>query len=169
VISITDGQIFLEAELFYSGVRPAINVGISVSRVGGNAQTKMMKQVAGSLKLDLAQFRELAAFTQFGSDLDEGTRKQLNRGEKMVELLKQGQYVPMPAAKQVMMIWTGARGHLDDLPTSALLKFEKEFFEFCDKSYPEIEPNLTKEKIISEATEAKLKDAVTKFKAQFKA
>ncbi len=169
VISITDGQIFLEAELFYSGVRPAINVGISVSRVGGNAQTKMMKQVAGSLKLDLAQFRELAAFTQFGSDLDEATRKQLNRGEKMVELLKQGQYVPMATAKQVMMIWAGARGHLDDLATSAVLKFEKEFFEFCDKSYPEIEPNLSKEKIISEATEGKLKDAVIKFKAQFKA
>jgi F-type H+-transporting ATPase subunit alpha len=169
VISITDGQIFLEAELFYSGVRPAINVGISVSRVGGNAQTKMMKQVAGSLKLDLAQFRELAAFTQFGSDLDEGTRKQLNRGEKMVELLKQGQYVPMHAAKQVMIIWAGARGYLDDLSTSAILKFESEFFAFCDKSYPDIEPTLTKEKIISEATEAKLKDAVTKFKAQFKA
>ncbi len=169
VISITDGQIFLEAELFYSGVRPAINVGISVSRVGGNAQTKMMKQVAGSLKLDLAQFRELAAFTQFGSDLDEGTRKQLNRGEKMVELLKQGQYVPMHAAKQVMIIWAGARGYLDDLSTSAILKFEEEFFAFCDKSYPDIEPTLTKEKIISEATEAKLKDAVTKFKAQFKA
>ncbi len=169
VISITDGQIFLEAELFYSGVRPAINVGISVSRVGGNAQTKMMKQVAGSLKLDLAQFRELAAFTQFGSDLDEGTRKQLNRGEKMVELLKQGQYVPMHAAKQVMIIWAGARGYLDDLSTAAILKFESEFFAFCDKSYPDIEPTLTKEKIISEATEAKLKDAVTKFKAQFKA
>ncbi len=169
VISITDGQIFLEAELFYSGVRPAINVGISVSRVGGNAQTKMMKQVAGSLKLDLAQFRELAAFTQFGSDLDEGTRKQLNRGEKMVELLKQGQYVPMHAAKQVIIIWAGARGYLDDLSTAAILKFEEEFFAFCDKSYPDIEPTLTKEKIISEATEAKLKDAVTKFKAQFKA
>ncbi len=169
VISITDGQIFLEAELFYSGIRPAINVGISVSRVGGNAQTKMMKQVAGSLKLDLAQYRELVAFTQFGSDLDEATRKQLSRGERMVELLKQLQYVPMPASKQVMIIWVGTRGMLDDIPTSAIGKFEKEFFAFCEKNYPEIEPTLAKEKIISDTTEAKLKDAVTKFKAQFKA
>jgi len=169
VISITDGQIFLESELFYSGVRPAINVGISVSRVGGNAQTKMMKQVAGSLKLDLAQYRELAGFTQFGSDLDEATRKQLNRGEKMVELLKQLQYVPMPVARQVMIIWVGTRGQLDDVPKAAIAKFEKEFIEFCDKSYPDIEQTLAKEKIISDATEAKLKDAVTRFKAQFKA
>lgn len=169
VISITDGQIFLESELFYSGIRPAINVGISVSRVGGNAQTKMMKQVAGSLKLDLAQFRELVAFTQFGSDLDESTRKQLNRGEKMVELLKQLQYVPMLVSKQVIIIWVGTRGMLDDIPTAAIGKFEKEFFAFCEKNYPEIEPTLAKEKIISETTEAKLKDAATKFKAQFKA
>jgi F-type H+-transporting ATPase subunit alpha len=169
VISITDGQIFLESELFYSGVRPAINVGISVSRVGGNAQTKMMKQVAGSLKLDLAQYRELAGFTQFGSDLDEGTRKQLNRGEKMVELLKQLQYVPMPTAKQVMIIWVGTRGQLDDIPKGAIARFEKEFHEFCNKSYPEIEHTLASEKTISDSTEAKLKDAVAKFKAQFKA
>jgi F-type H+-transporting ATPase subunit alpha len=169
VISITDGQIFLESELFFSGIRPAINVGISVSRVGGNAQTKMMKQVAGSLKLDLAQYRDLAGFTQFGSDLDEATRKQLNRGEKMVELLKQGQYVPIPVAKQVIIIWAGSRGHLDDVPTASIGKFEKEFWAFCEKSYPEIEPTLDKEKIISEATQAKLKDAVEKFKAQFKA
>lgn len=169
VISITDGQIFLEAELFFSGIRPAINVGISVSRVGGNAQTKMMKQVAGSLKLDLAQYRDLAAFTQFGSDLDEGTRKQLNRGEKMVELLKQGQYVPLPVAKQVMIIWVAARGYFDDIPTPAMIKFEREFFAFCDKAYPDIEPTLDKEKAISPAMEAKLKDATEKFKAQFKA
>ncbi len=169
VISITDGQIFLEAELFFSGIRPAINVGISVSRVGGNAQTKMMKQVAGSLKLDLAQYRDLAAFTQFGSDLDEGTRKQLNRGEKMVELLKQGQYVPLPVAKQVMIIWVGARGYFDDVPTAAMPKFEREFLAYCEKSYPDIEPTLDKEKAISAATEAKLKDATEKFKAQFKA
>ncbi len=169
VISITDGQIFLESELFYSGVRPAINVGISVSRVGGNAQTKMMKQVAGSLKLDLAQYRELAGFTQFGSDLDEATRKQLNRGEKMVELLKQLQYVPMPVARQVMIIWVGTRGLLDDVPKWAIAKFEKEYDEFCDKHYPDIEQTLAKEKIISDATEAKLKDATAKFKAQFKA
>nr|AOR51138.1 ATP synthase subunit alpha [uncultured bacterium pAW1] len=169
VISITDGQIFLEAELFYAGIRPAINVGISVSRVGGNAQTKMMKQVAGTLKLDLAQYRELAGFTQFGSDLDEGTRRQLNRGEKMVELLKQLQYVPMPAARQVMIIWVGTRGHLDSLPNSAVGKFEKEFIAFIDKNYPEIEPTLVKEKVISPAVEEKLKEAVTKFKASFTA
>ncbi|RME31815.1 MAG: F0F1 ATP synthase subunit alpha [Candidatus Zixiibacteriota bacterium] len=169
VISITDGQIFLESELFFAGVRPAINVGISVSRVGGNAQTKMMKQVAGSLKLDLAQFRELAAFTQFGSDLDEATRKQLNRGEKMVELLKQGQYVPMPAARQVMIIWVGTKGYLDDLPTSAIGKFEKEFLAYCEKNYPDIEHTLAKELKISDEIEATLKKATEAFKAEFKA
>jgi F-type H+-transporting ATPase subunit alpha len=169
VISITDGQIFLEAELFYSGIRPAINVGISVSRVGGNAQTKMMKQVAGSLKLDLAQYRELAGFTQFGSDLDEATRKQLNRGEKMVELLKQNQYVPISVARQVMIIWVGTRGHLDDVPKSAIGRFEEEFVAFCEKNYPEIEHTLAKDKVIADTTEAKLKEAVAKFKAQFKA
>jgi len=169
VISITDGQIFLESELFFAGVRPAINVGISVSRVGGNAQTKMMKQIAGSLKLDLAQFRELAAFTQFGSDLDEATRKQLNRGEKMVELLKQGQYVPMPAARQVMIIWVGTKGYLDDLPTSAIGKFEKEFIAYCEKNYPDIEHTLSKELKISDEIEATLEKATAAFKAEFKA
>jgi F-type H+-transporting ATPase subunit alpha len=169
VISITDGQIFLEGELFFAGVRPAINVGISVSRVGGNAQVKMMRQVAGKLKLDLAQYRELAAFTMFASDLDEGTRKQLNRGEKMVELLKQGQYAPMPVARQCMIIWCGTNGHLDDVPTGDVLRFESEFFKFCEEKYPDIEQTLAKEKIITEASEAKLKDAVKKFKEQFKA
>ncbi|MFZ5981653.1 MAG: F0F1 ATP synthase subunit alpha [Candidatus Zixiibacteriota bacterium] len=168
VISITDGQIFLESELFFAGVRPAINVGISVSRVGGNAQVKMMRQVAGSLKLDLAQYRELAAFTQFGSDLDEATLKQLNRGARMVELLKQNQYVPMDVAKQVMIIWCGTRGHLDDIPTEALLKFEKEFIAFCDKKYPDIEHTLAKDKIISDDMNGKLLAAVKEFKAQFK-
>jgi F-type H+-transporting ATPase subunit alpha len=168
VISITDGQIFLESELFFGGIRPAINVGISVSRVGGKAQTKMMRQVAGSLKLDLAQFRELEAFTQFGSDLDEATLKQLNRGQKMVELLKQGQYVPMPIERQVMIIWVGVNGHLDDIPTEAIARFEKEFLDFCEKKYPDIEHNLRQEKVISEETEAKLKVATQEFKAQFK-
>jgi F-type H+-transporting ATPase subunit alpha len=168
VISITDGQIFLEGELFYAGVRPAINVGISVSRVGGNAQVRMMRQVAGSLKLDLAQYRELAAFTQFGSDLDEATLKQLNRGEKMVELLKQDQYVPMPVARQVMIIWVGTKGYLDDIPVAAVSKFETEFFAFCDEKYPEIEHTLAKEKIISDQMNDKIKDAVEKFKEQFK-
>jgi F-type H+-transporting ATPase subunit alpha len=169
VISITDGQIFLESELFFAGIRPAINVGISVSRVGGHAQTKMMKQVAGSLKLDLAQYRELAAFTMFSSDLDESTRRQLNRGEKMVELLKQGQYVPMPAARQVMIIWVGTHGYLDDVPNEAVGKFEKEFLSFCEKAYPDIEHTLEMEKKISETMDAKLKEATEKFKAQFKA
>ncbi len=169
VISITDGQIFLESELFFAGIRPAINVGISVSRVGGNAQVKMMRQVAGSLKLDLAQYRELAAFTQFGSDLDEATQKQLNRGQKMVELLKQGQYVPMPVARQVIMVWAGTKGFLYDIPNDAIARFEEEFFVFCEKEYPDIELTLAKEKIISEEMDAKLKEAIEKFKAGFKA
>ncbi|MFQ6008261.1 MAG: F0F1 ATP synthase subunit alpha [Candidatus Zixiibacteriota bacterium] len=168
VISITDGQIFLESELFFAGVRPAINVGISVSRVGGKAQTRMMRQVAGSLKLDLAQYRELEAFTQFGSDLDEATLKQLNRGQKMVELLKQGQYTPMPIERQVMIIWVGVNGHLDDIPTDAIAKFEQKFIAFCEKKYPDIEHNLRQEKKISENTEAKLKAATEEFKGQFK-
>jgi F-type H+-transporting ATPase subunit alpha len=168
VISITDGQIFLESDLFFAGVRPAINVGISVSRVGGNAQTKMMKQVAGSLKLDLAQFRELEAFTQFGSDLDEATLRQLNRGRKMVELLKQGQYVPMSVEHQVMIIWCGARGHLDDLPVDDVQRFEEEFLAFCDKDYPDIAHSLEKEKKISDETEKALEQAVEAFKKSFK-
>ncbi|MBD3401640.1 F0F1 ATP synthase subunit alpha [candidate division GN15 bacterium] len=168
VISITDGQIFLEGELFYAGVRPAINVGISVSRVGGNAQTKMMKQVAGSLKLDLAQYRELAAFTQFGSDLDEATKRQLNRGEKMVELLKQGQYEPIPVARQVMIIWAGSKGYFDDVPTHLIGRFETEFFAFCDEKFPDIQHTLDSEKKISEESDKKLRSAVEQFKAQFK-
>ena len=168
VISITDGQIFLEGELFFAGVRPAINVGISVSRVGGNAQTKMMKQVAGSLKLDLAQFRELEAFTQFGSDLDEATQKQLNRGQSMVALLKQGQYVPMKVSRQVMIVWAGTKGFLDDIPGSEIGRFEEEFLAFCEKEYPDIEHNLSKEMKISDEMEKKLESAVVKFKSQFK-
>ena len=169
VISITDGQIFLESELFFAGVRPAINVGVSVSRVGGNAQTKMMKKIAGSLKLDLAQYRELAAFTQFGSDLDEGTQKQLNRGEKMVELLKQGQYVPMPVAEQVIVIWAGTQGFMDDVPTPSIAKFSHEFIGYCEKNYPDIKHNLEKELQISDSTKAELEKAVKAFKEQFKA
>ncbi|MEE8404379.1 MAG: F0F1 ATP synthase subunit alpha [candidate division Zixibacteria bacterium] len=168
VISITDGQIFLEGELFFAGIRPAINVGISVSRVGGNAQTKMMKQVAGSLKLDLAQFRELEAFTQFGSDLDEATQKQLNRGKSMVALLKQGQYVPMKVSRQVMIVWAGTKGHLDDIPSLEIGRFEEEFLAFCEKEYPDIEHNLSKEMKISDEIEKKLESAVVKFKSQFK-
>jgi len=168
VISITDGQIFLESDLFYSGVRPAINVGISVSRVGGNAQTKAMKKVAGSLRLDLAQYRELAAFAQFGSDLDASTQRQLTRGAKMVEILKQGQYTPYKLAHQVMIIWCGVNGKLDDIPTAKLAEFEKGFFEFCKEKYPDIEVSLAKEKVISDAVNDKLTQAVEEFKAKFK-
>jgi F-type H+/Na+-transporting ATPase subunit alpha len=169
VISITDGQIFLESDLFYSGVRPAINVGISVSRVGGNAQTKAMKKVAGRLRLDLAQYRELAAFAQFGSDLDKATQAQLTRGEKMVEVLKQGQYVPMSLSRQVMIIWVGGNGYLDDVPTGAIDRFETEFFEFVRQGYPDLERSIETDRDLSEATGQKLKQATTEFKAQFKA
>ena len=168
VISITDGQIFLEGELFFAGVRPAINVGISVSRVGGNAQTKMMKQVAGRLKLDLAQYRELAAFTQFGSDLDQATLRQLRRGERMVELLKQGLHEPLKVEQQVMIIWCGSNGHLDDIPIEDLKRFEADFLKFCGEKYPDIQHNLEKEKKITDGIEGELKKAVEAFKAQFK-
>jgi F-type H+/Na+-transporting ATPase subunit alpha len=167
VISITDGQIFLESDLFFSGIRPAINVGISVSRVGGNAQTKAMKKVAGSLRLDLAQYRELAAFAQFGSDLDEATLKQLTRGEKMVEVLKQGQYVPLTLAHQVIIIWAGVNGHLDDVPTGQIDAFEKGLIEYCTSKFPDIEFSISKEKDISNDTAGKLRDAVTQFKKEF--
>jgi len=168
VISITDGQIYLEADLFYSGVRPAINVGLSVSRVGGNAQTKAMKQVAGRLRLNLAQYRELAAFAQFGSELDKATQAQLTRGERMVELLKQEQYVPMPLAHQVAGIFAGVNGYLDDVPVARVKAFEKEFLAFLDKSYPDIPHDLQQKKLIEPALEQKLKTALDKFKQQFK-
>ena len=167
VISITDGQIFLQNDLFYSGIRPAIDVGISVSRVGSNAQTKMMKQVAGRLRLDLAQYRELADFARFGSDLDKATVAQLTRGEKMVEVLKQDEYVPMPVEKQVMIIFAATRGYLDDIPTGALKRFEKEFHEFIDAEYPDVARELAQEKKISDQMEQELSRAVDQFKARF--
>ncbi|RKX28568.1 MAG: F0F1 ATP synthase subunit alpha [Candidatus Zixiibacteriota bacterium] len=169
VISITDGQIFLETDLFFSGVRPAINVGISVSRVGGNAQVKAMRKVAGSLRLDLAQYRELAAFAQFGSDLDEATQSQLTRGQKMVEILKQKQYVPMPMARQVIIIWAGVNGYLDDIINDNIADFEAKFLEFCSKEYPDIEHGIEKEKALSDAILGNLKEAIEKFKAQYSA
>ncbi|UCE67116.1 MAG: F0F1 ATP synthase subunit alpha [Candidatus Zixiibacteriota bacterium] len=169
VISITDGQIFLEADLFYSGIRPAINVGISVSRVGGNAQTKAMKRVAGRLRLDLAQYRELAAFAQFGSDLDAATQKQLTRGSRTVEILKQGQYVPMPLEKQVVIIWAAVNGYLDDIPMEACAKFEENLYSYVEDKYPDIFHDIATKKDIEEGTVAKLKDAVGKFKEEFKA
>jgi F-type H+-transporting ATPase subunit alpha len=163
VISITDGQIFLESDLFFSGVRPAINVGISVSRVGGNAQTKAMKKVAGSLRLDLAQYRELAAFAQFGSDLDDATIRQLTRGQKMVEILKQNQYVPMPMAHQVVIIWAGVNGYLDRLPNSEIADFETSFLKLCHEKYSDIEKDINKSKDIPAETVTKLQAAVEEY------
>ncbi|MEW5701450.1 MAG: F0F1 ATP synthase subunit alpha [Candidatus Zixiibacteriota bacterium] len=167
VISITDGQIYLEGDLFYSGVRPAVNVGLSVSRVGGNAQTKAMKKVAGSLRLDLAQYRALAAFAQFGSDLDEATRRQLTRGERMVELLKQDQYVPVAVEDQVMVIWAGTHGFLDDLPVAAVRKFEREFQEFMHKEYPDVGHTIRSKGQLTDDLDAKLKEACAKFRKAF--
>jgi len=169
VISITDGQIFLETDLFYSGVRPAINVGISVSRVGGNAQVKAMRQVAGRLRLDLAQYRALAAFAQFGADLDKATQAQITRGERMVELLKQGQFQPMPVEKQVLSIWAGTNGYLDDLPVAAVRRFEVEWLAFLEKSYAELPHDVKTAKIISPENDQRLHEACKAFKAQFKA
>jgi len=169
VISITDGQIFLETELFYKGVRPAINVGLSVSRVGSAAQTKAMKQVAGSMKLELAQYREVAAFAQFGSDLDASTQQLLNRGVRLTELLKQGQYVPMAIEEQVAIIYAGVKGHLDKVDPSAITKFEKEFLIHIRANAQELLKVIREEGHISPATDGKLKDLVTNFLAGFKA
>ncbi|MEJ2720456.1 MAG: F0F1 ATP synthase subunit alpha [bacterium] len=167
VISITDGQIFLQNDLFYAGIRPAINVGISVSRVGSNAQTKMMKQVAGRLRLDLAQYRELADFARFGSDLDKSTIAQLTRGEKMVEVLKQEQYVPMRVEKQVMIIFVATKGLLDDVPTEDLKSFEAEFLAFMDAEYPDVVRELATELKISDSISEELTNAAKKFKSRF--
>ncbi|MCL1894445.1 MAG: F0F1 ATP synthase subunit alpha [Holophagaceae bacterium] len=169
VISITDGQLFLEADLFNSNVRPAINVGISVSRVGGAAQLKAMKQVSGSLKLDLAQYRELAAFSQFGSDLDKTTLAQLNRGQRMVEILKQPQYQPMPVEKQVTIIWTASHGYLDDIPVTELRRFEQEVFAYLDINAPELLRNIKDSGQLPKDAEEALKTNILGFKEQFKA
>jgi F-type H+-transporting ATPase subunit alpha len=168
VISITDGQIYLETALFYSGIRPAINVGLSVSRVGGNAQTKAMKKVAGKLRLDLAQYRELAAFAQFGSDLDKTTLAQLNRGAKMVQLLKQNQYQPQALSHQVIALYIGTAGHLDDIPTDGIKKFQEAFLKKISESYLEISVSIDKEKIMSDEILKKIDDAVLAFKSEFK-
>jgi len=168
VISITDGQIFLESDLFYSGVRPAINVGISVSRVGGNAQIKAMKQVAGTLRLDLAQYREMAAFAQFGSDLDQATQRQLNRGSRLVEILKQGQYEPLPVEKQILIIYAGTNGFVDHLPVSALKKYEQELYAFVESRHPGLLPEIVKKRELSDELRAKINKALEEFNAQFK-
>jgi len=168
VISITDGQIFLESDLFYSGVRPAINVGISVSRVGGNAQIKAMKQVAGSLRLDLAQYREMAAFAQFGSDLDQATQRQINRGSRLVEILKQGQYEPLPVEKQILIIYAGTNGFVDHLPISALKKYEQELYGFVESRHPDLLPEIVKKRELNEELRAKMKKVLEEFNANFK-
>merc|ERR1712227_1010880 len=167
VISITDGQIFLETELFYKGIRPAINVGLSVSRVGSAAQTKSMKQVAGSMKLELAQYREVAAFAQFGSDLDAATQQLLNRGVRLTELLKQGQYVPMPIEEQVAAIYCGVRGYLDKIEPSKITEFETKFMEHVKATQRPLLDQIGKDGHLSEASDAALKQVVTDFMASF--
>merc|ERR1712011_24736 len=167
VISITDGQIFLETELFYKGIRPAINVGLSVSRVGSAAQTKSMKQVAGSMKLELAQYREVAAFAQFGSDLDAATQQLLNRGVRLTELLKQGQYVPMAIEEQVAAIYCGVRGYLDKVEPSKITEFERKFMEHVKATQRPLLDQIGKDGHLSEASDAALKQVVTDFMASF--
>jgi F-type H+-transporting ATPase subunit alpha len=169
VISITDGQMFLESDLFYSGVRPAINVGISVSRVGGSAQIKAMKQVAGTLRLDLAQYRELAAFAQFGSDLDKATLAQLNRGQRMVELLKQDQYVPMLVEHQIIVIFAGTNGYVDDVPVNAVKKFEQELLRFMASKHQTVLDDIRSKKQIDEDLKGRAKAAIEEFKKSFTA
>jgi F-type H+-transporting ATPase subunit alpha len=169
VISITDGQIFLEADLFYSGVRPAVNVGLSVSRVGGSAQIKAMKQVAGTLRLDLAQFREKAAFAAFGSDLDPATQRQLARGQRLVEILKQAQYSPMSVENQVVTLFAGVNGYLDKYPTASLGNFETQFAQFLSKNYPDVVENITTKKAIDDSIKGRLIEALGAFDKVFSA
>jgi F-type H+-transporting ATPase subunit alpha len=168
VISITDGQIYLETDLFYSGIRPAVNVGLSVSRVGGAAQIKAMKQVAGSLRLDLAQYRELAAFSQFGSDLDQVTQKQLSRGARLVEVLKQGQYQPLPVEKQILIIFAGVNGWLDSIAVENLSRYEKELYEHLDLQHPTLLKEIGEKKKIDDDLGAKIEKALENFNKDFK-
>jgi F-type H+-transporting ATPase subunit alpha len=167
VISITDGQIFLETDLFNAGVRPAVNVGISVSRVGGSAQTKAMKGVAGRLRLDLAQYRELEAFAAFASDLDAATKRQLDRGARTVEILKQGQYAPLTVEQQVMVIYAVSNGLLDAIPTSSIRAWEKGFLEFAASQFPQVGDAIRTSKALSKDTEAELKRAIEVFGKTF--
>jgi len=167
VISITDGQIFLETDLFNSGVRPAINVGISVSRVGGNAQVKAMKKVAGTLRLSLSQFRDLEAFAAFASDLDAASRAQLDRGSRLVELLKQAQYSPFPVEREVVSIWAGTTGQLDDVPLEDIRRFEDEFLDHVNRSQPGIYDAIRETGDLSDDTVTALKDAVEDFRRGF--
>jgi F-type H+-transporting ATPase subunit alpha len=167
VISITDGQIFLESDLFYSGVRPAINVGISVSRVGGNAQIKAMKSVAGTLRLDLAQYRAMEAFAQFASDLDSASRQQLARGARMVEILKQGQYVPVPVEKQVAIIYAGTNGYLDKFPVESLQRYERELYSHIESADKSLFADITKKKTLDDDIKKRLNAAIEAFNAKF--
>ena len=164
VISITDGQIYLESDLFYAGIRPALNVGISVSRVGGNAQIRAMRQVAGKLKLDLAQYRDLAAFAQFGSDLDKATRAQLDRGLRITEMLKQPQYSPMTVEKQVMIIYAVTNGYLDDVPLDKVQAWEDEFHRFVESKHADVLRTIETEKSLSKETMDVLQTVVDEFK-----
>ena len=167
VISITDGQIYLETDLFYAGIRPAVNVGLSVTRVGGNAQIKAMKQVAGTLRLDLAQYRSLPAFAQFGSDLDKATQAQLNRGARLVELLKQDQYSPLPVEKQVIALFAGTTGVLDDLPVEQVRPFEKSLYEFLDSAHPGVLIKLAEKKALDDEMKADLRKVLPEAKVRF--
>jgi F-type H+-transporting ATPase subunit alpha len=168
VISITDGQIYLETDLFNSGVRPAVNVGLSVSRVGGNAQIKAMRQVAGTLRLDLAQYRELAAFSQFGSDLDKATQAQLARGQRLTELLKQGQYAPLPFSKQILIIYAGTQGLLDDMKVDQLRDFEKGLYEYVDASNAGLLRSIEEKKVLDDDLRKQMTDTIKGYKDQFK-
>jgi F-type H+/Na+-transporting ATPase subunit alpha len=168
VISITDGQIFLESDLFYSGVRPAVNVGISVSRVGGNAQIKAMKKVAGPLRLELAQYREMAAFAQFGSDLDAATKRQLDRGQRLVEVMKQGQFVPLPVETQIVIIYAATNGHLDSLPVAAIQRYERELFAYMDAKQKDVLRLIREKKELGEEVTAGLNKALADFATHFK-
>jgi len=167
VISITDGQIYLESDLFNTGIRPAVNVGLSVSRVGGNAQIKAMKQVAGTLRLGLAQYRDLAAFAQFGSDLDKASQAQLNRGRRLTEILKQDQYKPLPVEKQVVAIFAGTNGYLDDLEVEDCLPFEQGLYDFMDTSYPSVGKQLVEKKQMDDTLRAEIRQMLDEFKAKF--
>ncbi|HWP66632.1 MAG TPA: F0F1 ATP synthase subunit alpha, partial [Candidatus Limnocylindria bacterium] len=169
VISITDGQIFLETDLFYSGVRPAVNVGISVSRVGGNAQVKAMKKVAGPLRLELAQYREMAAFAQFGSDLDASTKRQLDRGERLVEVMKQGQYAPLPVEKQIVIIYAATNGYLDAIPTSAVQRYERELYTFLEAKHPGVLTEIKDKRELTPELIAKIDAALDDFAKVFAA
>ncbi len=169
VISITDGQIFLESDLFFSGVRPAVNVGLSVSRVGGNAQIKAMKQVAGTLRLNLAQYREMAAFAQFGSDLDAATQNLLSRGERLVEILKQGQYVPMPVEQQILVIYAATNGYVDGYDPSVLGRYEEELLRFVESRHPEALTLIGEKKKLDDEVEGKLNSVLDEFKKEFTA